>query len=128
MSSLFYAHYRSSLSARQLASGASMPLIHLGLYLTSGNETSQAVLWGLESGYRGFDSAQMYGNERATGKAIMKFLESQSNTAKLRREDIHYTSKLSSNGYRHPSPGTRHVEADGIAAPMIRHVGPSRNR
>lgn len=40
----------------------------------------------------------MYGNERETGEGIMKFLSSPANSSGLRREDIHYTSKLSSNG------------------------------
>lgn len=38
-----------SLASRvKLSNGISMPQIHLGLYLTSGNETLQAVLWALE--------------------------------------------------------------------------------
>lgn len=32
----------------QLSNGLSMPLIHLGVYLTSGSETSRAVRWALE--------------------------------------------------------------------------------
>ncbi len=40
----------------------------------------------------------MYGNESETGRAIMSFLSSKANTAGLKREDIHYTTKLSSNG------------------------------
>lgn len=38
-----------SLASRvKLANGISMPQVHLGLYLTSGKETSQAVRWALE--------------------------------------------------------------------------------
>ena len=32
----------------QLANGLSMPTIHLGVYQTSGKETSQAIRWALE--------------------------------------------------------------------------------
>ena len=39
----------------------------------------------------------MYGNERAVGGAIQKFLGSKANANGLKREDIHFTSKLSSN-------------------------------
>lgn len=43
------AQHSFSLASRvKLANGMTMPQIHLGLYLTSGNETSQAVLWALE--------------------------------------------------------------------------------
>ena len=34
--------------ASQLANGLSMPTIQLGVYLTSGTETYQAVRWALE--------------------------------------------------------------------------------
>lgn len=36
----------------KLANGQSMPQIHLGVYLTSGTETVNAVKWALEAGYR----------------------------------------------------------------------------
>lgn len=43
------------------------------------------------------DSAQMYHNEKETGKAVLDFLASNANTESLSREDIHFTSKLASN-------------------------------
>jgi diketogulonate reductase-like aldo/keto reductase len=44
-----------------------------------------------------FDSAQMYGNEREVGSAIMAFLRKNPS---LKREDIYYTTKLAINsGY-----------------------------
>lgn len=39
----------------------------------------------------------MYHNEKDTGHAISNFLSSKANTNGLKREDIHYTSKLASN-------------------------------
>ncbi|KAL7776842.1 hypothetical protein CFE70_007262 [Pyrenophora teres f. teres 0-1] len=87
-----------------------MPTIHLGVYLTSGKETYQAVRWALEvSRYTSLvehsmddactrvDSAQMYRNERESGKAISDFLQSEANTDSLTREHVHFTSKLASN-------------------------------
>ena len=44
-----------------------------------------------------FDSAQMYHNEREVGESILDFISSSSNTSSLKREDIHFTSKLASN-------------------------------
>lgn len=73
-----------------------MPQIQLGLYMMSGREATQSVRWALAAGYRGFDCAQMYHNEREAGKAILDFLDSSENTEGLRREDIHYTTKLAS--------------------------------
>jgi diketogulonate reductase-like aldo/keto reductase len=40
----------------------------------------------------------MYENEKESGSAISDFLSSDDNKKSLKREDIHYTSKLASNG------------------------------
>lgn len=84
-----------SLATRvKLNNGLTMPQIHLGVYLMSGNEASKAVGYALDAGYRALDSAQMYHNERDVGNAISSYLKSH---PELKREDIHYTSKLASN-------------------------------
>lgn len=43
------------------------------------------------------DSAQMYHNEREVGSSILAYISSATNTSSLKREDIHFTSKLASN-------------------------------
>jgi diketogulonate reductase-like aldo/keto reductase len=43
-----YGRARSLTDDLQLANGLSMPTIHLGVYMTSGKETYQAVRWALE--------------------------------------------------------------------------------
>lgn len=84
-----------SLASRiTLNNGLSMPRIHLGVYLMSGKEANTAVSHALDAGYRAFDSAQMYHNEKDVGDAILGYLSSHKD---LKREDIHYTSKLASN-------------------------------
>ncbi|KAK8218669.1 NADP-dependent oxidoreductase domain-containing protein [Phyllosticta capitalensis] len=88
-----------SLTSRvKLANGLTMPSIHLGVYMTQGKETFNAVQYALEAGYRAIDSAQMYHNERESGQAIKAFLASADNKDGLKREDIHFTTKLASNG------------------------------
>jgi len=74
-----------------------MPRIHLGVYLTRGKETSDATKYALKAGYTAIDSAAMYHNEKECGEAILAFLSSSANTSGLKREDIHFTSKLASN-------------------------------
>lgn len=83
----------------QLATGATIPQVQLGLYMMSRAEASQSVRWALEAGYRGFDCAQMYRNEREAGKAIGDYLTSSSSSGAggLTREDVFYTTKLASN-------------------------------
>lgn len=39
----------------------------------------------------------MYRNEREVGSSILAYISSPSNTSSLKREDIHFTSKLASN-------------------------------
>ena len=88
-----------SLSTRiSLSNGLAIPQIHLGVYLMSGKEASNAVRHALSSGYRAIDSAQMYRNERDCGQAILSWLsDKNANTSGLKREDIFFTSKLASN-------------------------------
>ena len=84
-----------SLASRiKLNNGLTMPRIMLGVYLMSGKEASTAVHYALDAGYRGFDSAQMYHNEKDVGKSILDYLKNHSD---MKREDIHFTSKLASN-------------------------------
>lgn len=77
----------------ELFNGHLIPQIHLGLYKMSGPQVTQAVSWALKAGYRGFDSAQAYKNEKKTGAAIREFLSAYNNEG-VQREDIFYTSKL----------------------------------
>jgi diketogulonate reductase-like aldo/keto reductase len=81
----------------KLNNGVQMPRIHLGVYMTSGRETSNAVTHALENGYRGIDSAEWYANEKEVGTAITKFLSSSANSSSLKREDIWFTTKLKTN-------------------------------
>lgn len=82
-----------------LANGVSIPQIHLGVYQMTGSEAYKAVQWALAAGYRGIDSAQMYRNENECGRAILDFINDKTkNKVGLRREDVHFTTKLMTNG------------------------------
>lgn len=86
------------LTAHQLSNGLPIPQIQLGLYMMTGREVTASVPWALAAGYRAFDCAQMYRNEREAGRAVTGWLaDPAANTAGLRREDVFYTSKLASN-------------------------------
>ncbi|EGP83171.1 uncharacterized protein MYCGRDRAFT_64098 [Zymoseptoria tritici IPO323] len=89
---------KSALTDRiTLANNLSIPSLHLGVYLMTSNEASTAVSSALAIGYRAFDSAQMYHNERAVGSSILSFLAANPD---VKREEIHYTTKIASNeGY-----------------------------
>ncbi len=70
----------------RLNSGTLMPMLGLGTYALRGAQCERSVLEALELGYRLFDTAQMYGNERETGLALRR--------SGLPREEYFVTTKL----------------------------------
>ena len=62
-----------------------MPIIALGVW-RSHEDTKQAVLSALKNGYRHIDTAAVYGNEEAVGKAIKE--------SGISRKDLFITTKL----------------------------------
>ncbi len=64
-----------------------MPVLGLGAWqLREGAEAENAVRWALDAGYRLFDTARMYGNERSVGRAIR--------ASGIPREDVFVTTKI----------------------------------
>ena len=56
-----------------LNNGVEMPLLGFGVFqITDQSVCEHSVLTALETGYRLFDTAACYGNERAVGSAIKK--------------------------------------------------------
>ncbi|HET9125489.1 MAG TPA: aldo/keto reductase [Solirubrobacteraceae bacterium] len=53
-----------------IADGVDMPLLGLGTWQASDQEAYDAVRTALEVGYRLIDTATMYGNEAAVGRAV----------------------------------------------------------
>ncbi|KAL5328580.1 hypothetical protein ACEPPN_002079 [Leptodophora sp. 'Broadleaf-Isolate-01'] len=77
-----------------------IPQIQLGVFLTSGKDTENAVRHSLNAGYLAIDSAESYANERECGDAIRSWLESEDNIKGLQRKDLWFTSKVRHNtGY-----------------------------
>lgn len=74
-----------------------IPQIHLGLYMLPPRQTAATVTSALTAGYRGFDSAQWYNNEREAGGAIKSYLSSHPSSPPLSRPDVFYTTKLRDN-------------------------------
>src|SRR6266705_2887883 len=73
-----------------LHDGNTMPVLGLGMWQAgSGKQTRNAVATALEIGYRLFDTAKLYGNERDLGTAIRE--------SGIPREEIFVTTKLWNN-------------------------------
>ena len=88
--------------AKQLNSGATMPLIGLGTWKSKAGAVENAVLEALKVGYRHIDCAAVYGNENEVGNALQTAFSS----GIVERKDVFVTSKLW-NTFHKPE----HVEA-----------------
>lgn len=69
-----------------LNNGIKMPIVGLGTFLSKPEEVYNAVLVALKNGYRHIDTAMIYHNEEAIGKAIKD--------SKVKREELFITTKL----------------------------------
>ena len=76
-----------------LNNGLKMPILGFGVFQIPKEETEKCVLDAIKVGYRLFDTAQSYGNERAVGNAIK--------ASGLDRSEFFITTKLwiSEQGY-----------------------------
>jgi alcohol dehydrogenase (NADP+) len=82
----------AAIAQRRLASGATMPAIALGTFGSdhvSPVQVADAVRGAAAVGYRHFDCASVYDNEREVGAALADAMR-----AGVRREDLWITSKL----------------------------------
>lgn len=73
-----------------LDSGAAFPAVGQGFWKVPNADAARVAVEAIEVGYRHFDCACDYGNEREVGEGISKALES----GMIRREELFVTSKL----------------------------------
>ncbi|PTT63099.1 aldo/keto reductase [Arthrobacter sp. HMWF013] len=69
-----------------LNNGAEMPVLGFGVLQIPGDETEEAVLAALEAGYRLIDTAALYQNEEAVGRAISR--------SGIPRDELFITTKV----------------------------------
>jgi 2,5-diketo-D-gluconate reductase A len=69
-----------------LNDGRALPSLGFGVFLVPEDQTFDAVGTALQTGYRSVDTAALYGNEAAVGKAIAD--------SELPREDLFVTTKV----------------------------------
>ena len=77
----------------ELNNGVKIPYFGLGTYRIVSQKGIALFQFALENGYRSFDTASLYGNEREVGEAIRK--------SNIPRKEIFVTTKLwnSDHGY-----------------------------
>lgn len=71
---------------RTLNNGVEIPVLGLGTWMIDDNKAAQVVRDAAQAGYRHFDTAQAYGNERGVGKGLQ--------TCGIAREKLFVTTKL----------------------------------
>ena len=71
-----------------------MPVLGFGTLIPDAAETLRATRAALEAGFRHFDCAERYRNEREVGEALQAGLAAGG----IAREDIFVTTKLSNGG------------------------------
>lgn len=79
-----------------LIDGARMPILGLGTWKSKPGEVYSAVREALQAGYRHFDCAAIYQNEKEIGRAF----QDATDAAEILREDIWVTSKLWNDSHR----------------------------
>jgi 2,5-diketo-D-gluconate reductase A len=75
----------------RLNNGTSMPQIGFGVFKVPENQAAEAVTRAFEAGYRHIDTAAMYGNERAVGRAVAE--------SGLSRHEVFITTKLNNDAH-----------------------------
>jgi len=78
----------------KLNNGVEMPILGLGTWQIRGKKAENSVLYALDAGYRHIDTAAIYNNEEAVGKAIRK--------SGIPRKEVFITTKLwnEDHGYK----------------------------
>ena len=81
---------------KTLNTESKMPLIGLGTWKSAPGEVYQAIRWALKLGYKHFDCAAAYGNQKEIGQAFHDAMKEDN----LKREDIFVTSKLWNDSHK----------------------------
>ena len=74
----------------RLNSGYDIPIVGYGTFRSKRGEVKPAVLSAIRAGYRHFDLAHVYGNEKEIGMALSEAFQ----TGLIKREDLFITGKL----------------------------------
>ncbi|MFN8357161.1 MAG: aldo/keto reductase [Spirosomataceae bacterium] len=80
----------------QLSNGDLMPALGLGTWKSAKGEVYGVVRKAIEVGYRHFDCAFLYGNEKEIGDALADAIKAR----EVKREELWITSKLWNNRHR----------------------------
>lgn len=93
-----------------LSNGVPIPLLGLGTFMISPEDTEKSVYAALKMGYRLIDTANAYVNEEAVGKGLRRALEE----GLVKREDVFISTKLWPTLYENEQAVDKTLERLGV--------------
>jgi 2,5-diketo-D-gluconate reductase A len=102
----------SSKQSIQLLSGASIPSLGLGTWPMDDEQTATAVTTAIQLGYRLFDTAEQYGNERGVAEGVRR--------SGIARDEVFITTKF--NKKWHSRRGVREAFEHAIARLNVDYI------
>jgi len=114
----------------RLASGHDMPVLGLGTWQLVGSGCGRIVRAAVELGYRHFDTAELYGNEREIGRAVRGVdrgelsITSKVSSEHLRTNDVISAcagslSRLAMDGWELSEEDMRRIDGLGVEARLV---------
>ena len=94
----------------KLNNGVKVPLLGLGTFMISPEDTEKSVYAALKMGYRLIDTANAYVNEEAVGKGLHRTLEE----GFVKREDVFISTKLWPTLYENEQAVQKTLERLGV--------------
>ncbi len=89
-----------------LNNGIKMPNVGLGTFRLEPNDAYNSVLIALKNGYKMLDTANIYGNEKAVGRAIKD--------SGIKREDLFLSTKIWASEYNNPNAVQNTLDRLGV--------------
>lgn len=93
-----------------LSNGVQVPLLGLGTFMISPEDTEDSVYQALKLGYRLIDTANAYLNEEAVGKALNRAMKE----GLVKREEVFLSTKLWPTLYQSPDAVEKTLERLGV--------------
>lgn len=110
-----------------LNNGVTMPILGIGCFRLSNEQTENSVYWALRDGYRLIDTARIYGNEEGVGRGIQRAIDEGFVT----REEIFVTTKMWTSDFNDGDAAVeaslRRLNLDYIDLMILHHSQPSND-
>ena len=100
-----------------------MPILGLGTWTLSNDETEESVYVAIKTGYRLIDTAEYYRNEIGVGRGVKRAIQE----GIIKREDIFITTKIMPGAYSNPDlaieDSLKELDVDYIDLMLIHQPG-----